>query len=386
MRRTQTRTIIACGILCCGLLAGCSGGSSTAATPTPTPEQALTPTATGPVNTSTQPPPSSATATPVPQSSATDAPATATTPADEASYTDDRSNAAALMDSYYSAINRREYLRAYSYWEPGAASPAHPDFEAFAAGYAATAAVDLTLGSIRSDAGAGQRNYWVPVLLDATLTDGTHQFFVGCYRQHLTQPEMQSEPPYQPLAITGAHAQEVVDFSTGEVELLNACAEDGGLPGRPAQTAVSASDDIGPQNYLDDRSTPETLLRSYYNAINSAQYARAYGYWEPNATQLAPFDAFASGYAETVVVDLTLGTANAGAAAGNLYWDLPARIDAQMQDGSTQTFVGCYRLHLSRPAIQATPPFQPLAIQSADVQRVAAGADAASLLVDACAP
>jgi hypothetical protein len=32
-------------------------------------------------------------------------------------------------------------------------------------------------------------------------------------------------------------------------------------------------------DYLDDRSTPEAVISSYYNAINRAEYARAYSYF-----------------------------------------------------------------------------------------------------------
>ncbi len=33
------------------------------------------------------------------------------------------------------------------------------------------------------------------------------------------------------------------------------------------------------QPYLDDRSTPIQVLKSYYNAINRQEYVRAYSYW-----------------------------------------------------------------------------------------------------------
>ncbi|MGH6859926.1 MAG: hypothetical protein ACRECY_06700, partial [Phyllobacterium sp.] len=38
-----------------------------------------------------------------------------------------------------------------------------------------------------------------------------------------------------------------------------------------------------PPEYLDDRSTPETVIKSYYNAINRQEYARAYSYYAPDS-------------------------------------------------------------------------------------------------------
>ncbi|HVY51583.1 MAG TPA: hypothetical protein VHA07_08475, partial [Devosia sp.] len=35
-----------------------------------------------------------------------------------------------------------------------------------------------------------------------------------------------------------------------------------------------------PPAYLDDRSTPEAVIASFYNAINRQEYARAWSYYE----------------------------------------------------------------------------------------------------------
>jgi len=44
--------------------------------------------------------------------------------------------------------------------------------------------------------------------------------------------------------------------------------------------------------YLDDRSSAEQVVRSYYDAIGRRQYLRAYGYWETSPT-LPTYDTFA---------------------------------------------------------------------------------------------
>ena len=62
----------------------------------------------------------------------------------------------------------------------------------------------------------------------------------------------------------------------------------------PAATAPSATTpgpDLRPEpGYLDDRSGPEQVLRSYVDAINRKEYARAYSYWEAGVatSQLPP--------------------------------------------------------------------------------------------------
>jgi hypothetical protein len=54
--------------------------------------------------------------------------------------------------------------------------------------------------------------------------------------------------------------------------------------------------------YLDDRSTPEAVISSYYNAINRAEYARAYSYF---GADFAPgYDSWEFGYSDTSHVEV----------------------------------------------------------------------------------
>ena len=138
----------------------------------------------------------------------------------------------------------------------------------------------------------------------------------------------------------------------------------------PAQSAVtqpSASPSAAPVTaYLDDRSSAEQVVRSYYDAIGRRQYLRAYGYWEPSTT-LPAFDVFAKGFETTTSVQVELGTVGGSPGAGQLYWSVPAVVLSTTTTG-TQAFVGCYTLHLARPEIQAAPPFKPIAIQTGQLQ------------------
>ncbi len=134
--------------------------------------------------------------------------------------------------------------------------------------------------------------------------------------------------------------------------------------------APGSAQEVGPEpGYLDDRSTPEAVIRSYYNAVNNREYARAYSYWEPAAAQreLPPFDEFASGFAETVFVEVTLGGVSSDVGAGQIYFMVPVSVVASLTDGTMQMFAGCYTLHLARPQLQAVPPFRPMAIQHANL-------------------
>jgi hypothetical protein len=141
-------------------------------------------------------------------------------PTPGATYLDDRSDPVQVIRSLYNAINRKEYARAYSYWQ---ATDQVPPFDQFAQGYAQTQAVQLTTGAVVDDPGAGQLNYRVPAAIAATVTGGTTQYFAGCYRLHLTQPALQEQPPYQPLGITGAEIQPVADAAAAAARVAAGC-------------------------------------------------------------------------------------------------------------------------------------------------------------------
>lgn len=113
-------------------------------------------------------------------------------------------------------------------------------------------------------------------------------------------------------------------------------------------------------DYLDDRSTPASLVRSLYNAINRGEYARAYGYFaEPPAPTL---EAYAAGYADTEHVELVVGTPREEAAAGSVYYELPVAIRSEERGGGSRVFQGCYTLRITNPAIADT--FRPLHIEN----------------------
>jgi len=118
--------------------------------------------------------------------------------AQDAPYLDDRSSAAAIVNSLYNAVNRKEYARAWDYF--GDQKPAK-DIQAFAKGYESTAQVTVKTGNVASEGAAGSAFYYVPVAILSSNTDGSEQVFAGCYTARLVNPAMQEEPPFRPLHI-----------------------------------------------------------------------------------------------------------------------------------------------------------------------------------------
>lgn len=122
---------------------------------------------------------------------------------------------------------------------------------------------------------------------------------------------------------------------------------------------ANAAETLTPPAYVDDRSSPDALVRSLYNAVNRREYARAWSYFsEPPA---ASFDAFVDGYADTESVDVATGRPSSDGAAGSVFHAIPVAIRATNTAGEETTFAGCYRIRAINPGIQ-DPPYRPLQI------------------------
>ncbi len=363
-------------------LAACLPGSPTppaTAVPTlPAPTTAAPATATNtavPSTATTEPTavPPTASATMLPTSAPPTAGPTGIPPAE---YLDDRSSPVAVLESYVNALNRKEYVRAYGYWEENAEVEPFDDFQA---GFAQTEAVTLTTGAVSGEGAAGNLFYTVSAALHATLADGAAQTFVGCYTLHISQPAVQATPPFRPLGIRSAALDEVAAGANTAALLAAACSP--AIPLTPEPTPSAG--DISAGYYIDSRSDPVAVLRSLFNAINRHEYLRAYSYWKDNS-DVGSFADFEAGYAETASVELVTGDVVDDPGAGQFNYLVPVTLRVETTGGEQQTFVGCYRLHISNPGFQAEPPFIPLGIRAADVEAVAAGADTAALMAAAC--
>jgi len=295
-------------------------------------------------------------------------------------YLDDRSTPSQVIVSFYNAINRQEYLRAYNYWANPATSLG--SFTSFANGYSDTASVDLVFGQITGDAGAGQIYYTVPVILKTTAKNGTRANWAACYVVHQSQPANFGEPPFDPMGIDRGSAKPS-DINASDASMLaTACS---GYPIGGNQVVISGSNlNIDKNNYLDNRSGPIETVSSLLNAINLKQYVRAYSYFQNPATFPGPYDPYATGYSDTDGITATFGIAQSEGAAGSLYFKVPLAMKVLTASGATRTFVGCYTLHLAQPSLQATPPFQPLGIITGTFKQVDNGTDVNALLPTAC--
>jgi len=124
-------------------------------------------------------------------------------------YLDDRSTPEAVISSFYDAISRQEYSRAWSYYADGQGVPA---FDAFVKGYSNTASVKVAFGPDSGEGAAGSTFWTLPVSLDAIDTAGKHSYFAGCYTLRLANPQIQAEPPFEPLHIVSGHLKKAKGF------------------------------------------------------------------------------------------------------------------------------------------------------------------------------
>jgi hypothetical protein len=276
-------------------------------TPISSSTRATVPTATQ-IPAATQPMP-----TPIPKQLPT---ASIVPPVAEAYY-EDRTGPTSLLASYYNAINRREYARAWSYWQ----NPPNSSYADFIQGFADTASVFLTLRPpILFEGAAGSTYTSIPVLLNAVHLDGSQHNFVGCFvtrRSNIEEPGIAHE-----WSLYDATVHPTLGNSTDALLLDQAC---------------------GPLLVVsyDDQTSPVCLLTSYYNAINLKEYARAWDYWEnpPDPT----FEDFEKGFVDTGYVMLVVNPpVSSEGAAGSVYVAIPALISAEHTDGSQHNFVGCF--------------------------------------------
>ncbi|WP_426240116.1 hypothetical protein [Pararhizobium sp. DWP1-1-3] len=119
--------------------------------------------------------------------------------------------------------------------------------------------------------------------------------------------------------------------------------------------------------YIDDRSDGPALVRSLYNAINRHEYARAYSYF---SDPVDSYETFVKGYEKTVDLQVLIGSVTQEGAAGSIYAPVPVAIKSTEKGGNEKIFAGCYITRIVNAAIQE-PPFAPLHIESAELEKVA---------------
>ncbi len=124
-----------------------------------------------------------------------------------------------LLASYYNAISRQEYQRAYSYWE----TPPDP-YEEFASGFADTAAVQVIVQPpMRYGVAAGSRYADIPTVLIAQHHDGTQSTFAGCFVTRTSNLQPPDIPEPDVWHLYSASLAEVPNNSNIPALLADAC-------------------------------------------------------------------------------------------------------------------------------------------------------------------
>ncbi len=137
---------------------------------------------------------------------------------------------------------------------------------------------------------------------------------------------------------------------------------------KPSEQTQDASDGVIVADYRDDRSTPQALIESYYNAINRKEYTRAYGYYSEEGRE-PDFKTFAKGYEGTKSVKVAVRKTDPDPGAGQIYWSLPIAIESESEDGNKQVFTGCYTIRMTNPGMQEEPPYKPMQIMTGSLTK-----------------
>ena len=124
-------------------------------------------------------------------------------------------------------------------------------------------------------------------------------------------------------------------------------------------------------------------LSSYYNAINSRDYTRAFGYWKTPADS---FENFVKGYNETEKVRLIVEPpTSVEGAAGSLYVQIPTVLLATQKGGKKVTFSGCYTMRKSNLHPPDIPKEDVWHIYRADIKAAPTDAEIPKMLAESCA-
>lgn len=293
-------------------------------------------------------------------------------------YLDDRSTAAALILSYTNAINRHEFVRAYSYWQD--ASGYLGSLYAFTSDMNNVFTETVVLGEVLSEGAAGSVYFTVPAAVTDSLSGGGTNKYAVCYMLRFPQPANYGAPPITPMHIV-QYTKTSVSTSISDANVIAAAC---GSTVSGDQPAVEDQSDISSANYIDNRSGPLELVKSLLNAINRKEYVRAYSYWENPTAVIGSYSHYSAGFSNTGSVTASYGTIISDAGAGQYYYKVPLAMIVTTTVGSTQTFVGCYTIHLSNPNAQGSLPFKPMSISNGYFTQYPNGTDVSSLLGSAC--
>lgn len=140
---------------------------------------------------------------------------------------EDRNSPDGTLLSFYNAINRKEYERAYSYFQ-GAPNPAPslaPPYDQWAKGYADTTSVTVAHTQPVVGAGAGNLYATMTVVLTAKHTDGSTHVFAGCYVLHRVNDGISPNPDDVKWHVYSAKLSEVQANTPVDTLLQQNCSQ-----------------------------------------------------------------------------------------------------------------------------------------------------------------
>ncbi|MBI5667677.1 MAG: hypothetical protein HZC41_06680 [Chloroflexi bacterium] len=229
-----------------------------------------------------------------------------------------------LIGSYYNAIDRGDYTRAYHYWER---PPQNMTEAQFVAGFADTVNAEVIVRlPVLIGAAAGNSYADVPTLVIAEHGDGTVHYYAGCFTAHKTNVPVGSatEPDPNWYIQDGTLSEQTApDFAA----LERACANTAPLP----------NPDV-PPGQLD----PAPLIESYIAALVVGDRQQALSYWQNGQN-----DTFAATYGSrlTTAAQVSLlvnPVIIREGAAGSLYAPVAALSIITAADGMPSYVTACF--------------------------------------------
>lgn len=144
----------------------------------------------------------------------------------EVPFYEDRTQPVAVLLSYYNAINRKEYERAYSYFQgsPNPDPALAASYAQWARGYESTTDVTVSTGKVTQDARAGNIYASFPVFLSAKQSNSTILIFAGCYTMHRVNTGIPDNPRDELWSISAANLRIIPDKPDVDAILAENCA------------------------------------------------------------------------------------------------------------------------------------------------------------------
>ena len=133
--------------------------------------------------------------------------------AGEPAYLDERSNALQLISSYFNAINRHEFARAWSYWREGMPGVTYKEF---VERYNGIISIDFVPGVPVWEGAAGSIYFQVPLALRRNSDNNRPEMLRGCFVVKQVNPKIQ-DPPFTPMQIIRGNLTRVKGVRFAEI-------------------------------------------------------------------------------------------------------------------------------------------------------------------------